>query len=368
MASRQRISKQNLDSASTAIDLFSGCGGLTLGLKRAHFKVVAAVEKDPVAIETYRVNHPEVCVWETDIQDLAAANIRRGLKLRPGQLDLLAACPPCQAFSSIRTRNGAQIVRDPTKNLVFEILRFARALRPKSVMLENVPRLAKDKRFAAVCAALRRMGYACEFRIVNAADHGVPQRRRRLILVANRLGRVAFAKPSASQKTVRQAFKGLRAPRSSADSLHKVTETRSLAVKERIRHIPADGGSRSDAGYRFRLKCHRQFDGFKDVYGRMSWDDVSPTITSGCVNPSKGRFLHPDRNRTITLREAAILQGFPRRYFISQAAGKFRAAALIGNAIPPELVRRQANTINGLIHNPDGSAARPGPARQHAKH
>jgi len=109
--------------------------------------------------------------------------------------------------------------------------------------------------------------------------------------------------------------------------------------------IPKDGGSRSDLGLERQLACHRRCDGFKDVYGRMKWDDVAPTITSGCINPSKGRFLHPEQDRAITLREAALLQGFDMSYRFPIHRGRYPLAELIGNAIPAEFVRRQAAVL-----------------------
>jgi DNA (cytosine-5)-methyltransferase 1 len=146
-------------------------------------------------------------------------------------------------------------------------------------------------------------------------------------------------------RTVRQSLKGLRASGRSGDPLHDVRENRSPGIVALIKKIPKNGGSRTDIGRRFQLPCHQVCSGFKDVYGRMKWDDVAPTITGGCVNPSKGRFLHPEDDRAITLREAALLQTFPRNYYFSLKEGKFPAAKLIGNALPPEFVRRHASII-----------------------
>jgi DNA (cytosine-5)-methyltransferase 1 len=112
-----------------------------------------------------------------------------------------------------------------------------------------------------------------------------------------------------------------------------------------IKLIPKDGGSRGDLSLRYQLPCHKRCDGFKDIYGRMAWYDVAPTITGGCLNPSKGRFLHPEQNRAITLREATLLQGFPRGYVLSLRRGRFAAAEMIGNALPPGFVKRHAKQI-----------------------
>lgn len=327
-----------------AIDLFSGCGGLTLGLKQAGFRVIGAVEMSAVAVDTYKVNHKSVHVWEKDICKLSIAEVRRKLRLEPGELDLLAGCPPCQGFSTITTLNGKYSSNDPRNNLVFQFMRFVRGLRPKTIMMENVPALARDRRMTKLLAELASLGYKCSTDVLNAADYGVPQRRRRFILMAGRREEIPFAKKARSQPVVRDAFKKLgRGAR--LDPLHNYKEKRTALVKDRIRSVPANGGSRFDLGEGHQLKCHQTFDGFKDIYGRMSWDKVAPTITTGCFNPSKGRFLHPTKHRAITLREAALLQTFPKSYFFSLERGRIRAAEMIGNALPPEFIRRHARKV-----------------------
>ena len=135
----------------TAIDLFSGCGGLTLGLKLAGFDVLAAVENDELAVNTYKANHPEVLVCPDDIRKVRAASLRKRLKLKVGELDLLAGCPPCQGFSALRTRNGAKQKRDRRNRLITNMLRFTRAFRPKAIMMENVPGLAEHWSFTKLC-------------------------------------------------------------------------------------------------------------------------------------------------------------------------------------------------------------------------
>jgi DNA (cytosine-5)-methyltransferase 1 len=326
----------------TAVDLFSGCGGMTVGLKQAGFRVLGAVDNDSVAVETYRMNHPEVTVWGADIRSLDATVVRRTLDLRAGDLDVLAGCPPCQGFSRIRTLNGAAPVKDRRNKLVLDMIRFVEVLKPKSVIFENVPGLATDHRFIKFRRSLRRLGYQVDHSILNAADCGVPQRRKRLFLVAL-LGRpITLAPTLYRRRTVRETIGRLKAPGTSGDPLHDVTEQRSKRIRQLIRSIPPDGGSRKDLGPRRQLACHRRSNGFKDIYGRISWDDVAPTITGGFVNPSKGRFLHPESHRTITLREAALIQSFPRYYRVSLSKGKFKAAEMIGNAVPPGLVRCQA--------------------------
>jgi DNA (cytosine-5)-methyltransferase 1 len=335
----------------TAMDLFSGCGGLTLGLKQAGFRVIAAVEIDKLAANTYSRNHPSVSVWNKDVRGMRVKEMMRSLRIRPGQLDLLAGCPPCQGFSSIRTRNQ-KTTTDKRNSLIFEFLRFVRALRPKAIMMENVPGLAGYYRFEEFTDKLRAEGYEVESRILNAADYGVPQRRLRLILLGSRSGRIDFAAPNANRRTVQDAIRSMPVAGKSGDPLHDLKEKRSERILKRIKKIPKNGGSRSALGMGGQLKCHIACEGFRDVYGRMGWKDVAPTITSGCTNPSKGRFLHPTRDRAITLREAALLQGFPRNYFFPSDRGKEAVAEMIGNALPPEFIRRHARRIRSQLAVP----------------
>lgn len=336
-------------SKPRAIDLFSGCGGLTLGLKQAGFRVVGAVEIDQLAVETYKENHRRVVVWKNDICKITAASVMRRLKMKKGQLDLLAGCPPCQGFSAMTTLNGRRGFRDPRNNLIFQFLRFVRAMRPKAVMMENVPGLAKTRRIRKIINALEGMGYRCKHDVLDAANYGVPQRRRRFILLGGQGKEISFGNKTRKKRTVRRAFARL-GKRGKTDSLHNIPENRSPKVKDIINRIPRDGGSRTALGRRGQLKCHKKCNGFKDVYGRMAWDEVSPTITGGCFNPSKGRFLHPTKNRAITMREAALLQSFPPSYFFPVERGKIPIAQMIGNALPPEFIRRHARQVFRALH------------------
>jgi DNA (cytosine-5)-methyltransferase 1 len=336
----------SVNSGRTAVDLFCGCGGLSLGLKQADFSVIGAVDVDSLAVETYRANHESVKVWERDIRKVKIAEVMRSLGIRKGELDLLAGCPPCQGFSSMRTLNGGKAIDDPQNDLIFEFLRFVRGLKPKAVMLENVPGLAEDRRLAAFKEGLEKLGYASEHAVLDASGYGVPQRRRRLILLAGRKGTIAFGQNAPRKKTVAETIGGLPPAGESGDPLHDLPECRGSRVRAMISKIPKDGGSRTALGEDFQLECHKKCHGFKDVYGRMKWNDVAPTITGGCVNPSKGRFLHPAADRAITLREAALLQTFPLGYHFSLRRGKHQAALLIGNALPPEFIRVHAKEVH----------------------
>jgi DNA (cytosine-5)-methyltransferase 1 len=327
-----------------AIDLFSGCGGLTLGLEQAGFRVIGAVECDSLAAETYAANHKNINLWQRDIRNLGVTEMMRRLGLKRGQLDLLAGCPPCQGFSTITTLNGRVTRRDKRNDLVLEFVRFVRGMLPKAVMMENVPGLAKNRRIKKIVKSLEALGYRCSRGVLDAANYGVPQRRKRFILIAGFREVIEFGRASRQRSSVREAL-GKLSKRSKNDPLHNILERRSRRIRRMIKRIPRNGGSRLDLGRRYQLECHLNCDGFKDVYGRMAWNEVAPTITGGCCNPSKGRFLHPTKHRAITLREASLLQTFPPNYIFSLRRGKFATAQMIGNALPPTFVRQQARNI-----------------------
>lgn len=334
-----------MSGAHTAIDLFAGCGGLTLGLKLAGFSVLAAVEIDAKAASTYRLNHPESALFEIDIEMLDPAHMMGSLGIGPGELDLLAACPPCQGFSRIRTRNGAKSSRDPRNNLALKFAEFALAIRPRWLLLENVPGLARHSVWRSLRQKLRRAGYELHDEIVDASDFGVPQRRKRLILLGQRDSKPAVPSRLSKRMTVAEALAVL--PTDFHDDLHNLRSRRAAHVEEIIRAIPKDGGSRQALPEHLQLRCHKESNGFADVYGRMRLDDVAPTITSGCHNPSKGRFLHPLEDRVITLREAALLQGFPVDYQFDVRHGKESIALMIGNALPPPMIAAHALAFLG---------------------
>ena len=329
----------------TAIDLYSGCGGLTLGLRAAGFDVVAAVENEEVAASTYSKNHPRTRLVKQDIQAIDPRLLINELGLAPGSLDLLAGCPPCQGFSSLRTYNGNRTVRDPRNDLIFPVVGFVREFLPKAVMIENVPALIRDERLVKFRTELASLGYDSGAEIFDVRNFGVPQRRRRMVLLCWMGEAIPFAGPSRQTSTVADAFKGVPLIERSPDPTHDYSVQRSDRIKSLIRSVPRDGGSRADLPDDMQLKCHRRTDGFRDVYGRMAWDKAAPTITGGCINPSRGRFLHPEEDRAITLREAALLQGFPRRYEFDMSRGRYAVAQMIGNALPPPFAERHARSI-----------------------
>ncbi|MGH2395628.1 MAG: DNA cytosine methyltransferase [bacterium] len=358
---RERQDSQPSDATLTAIDLFAGCGGATLGFKKEGLKVVAAVEVDRVSAETYRMNHPEVLLLERDIRKISPRALLKMAKLRRGEVTVVLGCPPCQGFS--RVRRGAP---DRRNALVRVFAEFVVAIRPQFFVLENVPGLAQGggrRVFKKALSLLKDSGYSIVFRVLNAADYGVPQRRKRVVVIGRLRRSVALPIPTHCSPTrpaieesgrirlkpwvtVRQAIgrlKRLAAGKGDPDDPLHAAPAHSKIVLRRIRRIPRNGGSRSSLPKTLVLECHYDHDGHRDVYGRMKWSDIGPTITGGCDRVSKGRFIHPEQKRGITMREAALLQTFPKSYLF--AGGRSAVALQIGNAVPVRFARAMARAV-----------------------
>jgi DNA (cytosine-5)-methyltransferase 1 len=345
-----------------AIDLFAGCGGTSLGLLAAGFDVRAAVEKDSVAASSYD-DLVGVGPIVRDIRKVGGAELLEAAGLRSGECRLLAACPPCQGFSS--QRRGPDGLADSRNQLIYQVARLVEAIRPGYLLFENVPGLylgSGAQMYKRVRARLERAGYEIIDDILDAADYGVPQRRARLIALARRrdMPSIGFPMPTHTDpgnrlrgtgrrrwRTVRNFIEKLRPLKSGEtdpnDPLHTAPGHTEMTLR-RIMAISADGGSRTDLPPELRLGCHlRRPGGYYDVYGRMAWDEPAPTITGGCNKPSKGRFIHPEQHRAVTLREAALLQTFPKSAFFR--GDRDQIASQIGNAVPPTFVEKLARPI-----------------------
>ena len=350
--------------ATTAIDLFAGAGGSSQGLSDAGFRVLAAVEQDKDAAGSLAANLPNVRVLEGDIRKMCPQEIQERLGLATGSLTLLTACPPCQGFSSLGARNKG----DERNGLVEEVWRFARVFRPASILIENVPGLARDWRWSELRAQLSSLGYETGSWTVDAADFGVPQRRRRLIAIALRHGDIVF--PSDLRELLPSWF-NLTAPdairviaqagsiKNSADSLHRA-RTPTPRVLERIQAIPA-GGSHADLPAALQLDCHRRLrqqgrESATGPYGRILPQGPAPTMTTRCTTVSCGRFIHPVEDRGISLREAALLQTFPACYrFVGSHESIERQ---IGNAVPVRLAHALGLAVRSLLADPKGDHSR----------
>lgn len=328
----------------TAIDLFAGCGGLSCGLEEAGFNVIASVEINGDAARAYRLNHKSTRVYEQDIRSVTGDQLKKDLGIQ--SLDLLAGCPPCQGFSSIRRRNKRMPRHDERNHLILEFLRLIEELNPRTVLLENVPSIERYYLMGEFKKRLRALGYEFDCGVLNACDYLVPQRRKRFVLLASRVGRPVLPLPQDIRVSVRDAIGMLESPASTEDPMHMLHSHHGDRILEMISRVPRDGGSRSDLPSEFTLKCHEKNNvGFSDVYGRMAWDDVAPTITGGCQSPSKGRFLHPIENRSISIREAMLLQTFPGDYFLPTDVPRAALALMIGNALPPRFGKMQAAAL-----------------------
>ena len=342
-----------------AIDVFAGGGGLTVGLKRAGFEVAAAVEIEEHAYATYRANHPEVYALKQDVRTVSGRDLQAGVCRE--RIDLLAGCPPCQGFTSLTSKYR----RDDARNaLVSEMTRLALELRPRAIMMENVPRLKGKKGkhlYDDLWRDLEALGYRLADGILEVADYGVPQRRKRLVLLGGLGFRIELPCPSHSKRgedglaawrTVRDAIECMREPMTLDEARETgavegsdwhVVRTLSDRNVARMRSVRA-GETWASIPEKLRPVCHQGgYRGFSNVYGRMEWDRPSPTITGGCTTFSKGRFGHPVHDRTISVREAALLQTFPSGYRFDTPYME-HVCNIVGNALPcdfAEIVSRQ---------------------------
>lgn len=345
------------DAAPTAIDLFCGAGGLSLGLRWAGFNVVAGVELDAATCATYRANHPSTVLLTKDVRDISGKEILNATGLQ--SVDLLAGCPPCQGFSKLTDKYKRH---DPRNDLVLEMARLVEELQPQTVMMENVPGLAT--RGASLLETfldrLRRAGYVTNSKVLQLADFGVPQSRRRLVVLAGK--RLSVPMPARTHSwrgnddklrpwlTLRDAIKRTGRPVTLSRALntggprthewHVVRDLKPLSL-ERYKALRA-GNNRGALPRRLRPECHKDDDSaFRNAYARMTWNQTPPTMTSGCTTPCKGRFGHPSRNNTISVKEAALIQTFPRSYRLETDRMDL-ACSLVGNALPPKFARQAA--------------------------
>lgn len=323
-------------------------------MRNAGFDVVAAVESDRRAANTWRLNHHGLMI-ERDVRRVEPHEL---LGVVPAEgLTLLKACPPCQEFSSLR---GGSSPDEAQNDLVLDTLRMVDGLNPKAVLLENVPGLQRDKRFDQLVAEMVEREYSLQDYIIEASLLGVPQRRRRLVAVAvkSSLGTPAAelddlipAKDRHPAVTAGAALRELAMSLAPGDPWH-VWRKCGPIVARRIAAIPTDG-SRFDLPPELRLKCHAKLDGkapgkqATGSYGRVRARQIAPTMTTRCTTPACGSFIHPIANRGLSLREAAAFQTFPSTYGWS---GNYDSVERqIGNAVPVRMAQALGGAVLRLI-------------------
>ena len=336
----------------TAVDLFCGVGGLTHGLNNGGVDVVAGVDVDLACKFAYEANN-EAKFLPMDVRDLAGEFLQS--LWHKGSYTLLAGCAPCQPFSTY-SRKGRASRKDSKWSLIAEFARLIREASPDFVTMENVPQLLTHDVFGEFMASLKK--YHVWHQILECAEYGVPQTRKRFVLLASRIGAVDLLPSSefgGSVTNVREAISHL--PRLEAgeshanDALHSACSLSDLNLR-RIR-ASTPGGTWRDWDKSLLAPCHQKKTGetYPSVYGRMEWDAPAPTITTQCFGYGNGRFGHPEQDRAISLREAAILQTFPETYRFVRDGDPVRFSVLgrlIGNAVP---VRLGEVVAKSLLHH-----------------
>lgn len=353
-----------------AVDLFCGAGGLTYGLRKAGIAVAAGIDLDEACRYPFTENNDAEFI-SRDVKELTGADLAA---LYPKDaIRCLAGCAPCRPFSPLRRGDDTSDLDE--WGLLKHFARLARELKPELLTMENVPDLASKAIFGTFVRGLKNSGYSVDWRSVYCPPLGIPQHRRRLVLVASRIGPVRVPVGDltpADFKTVRETIAYLPALGAGRcdpkDRLHKARSVSAL----NLRRIKASkpGGTWHDWPKELRAPCHRKKTGasFQSVYARMKWDEPSPTITTQAHNFGTGRFGHPEQDRALSLREAALLQTFPRSYrFVKprEEVELITVARLIGNAVPPrlahaigkELVRAARSSTSKQV--PNGKSIRP---------
>ncbi len=341
------------------VDLFCGIGGLSYGMKSKGFKILAGFDLDWTCQYAYETNNEAKFVYkdirEVQREDIVPLYSKNAIKV-------LAGCAPCQPFSSYAFKNKN---KDENKyNLLYEFGRLVKEVQPDIVTMENVPAIASFKLksvLADFVGSLRKGGYNVNYQVVYCPGYGIPQTRKRLVLLASRLGDIKLIPPTHTKDnyvTVRDVIGNL--PPIAAgetcplDPLHRSRELSPLNMRRML--ATPYGGSWKDWPEELLLDCHKKESGksFGGVYGRMVWEEPAPTMTTLCTGIGNGRFGHPVQNRAISAREAALFQTFPLTYKFfpnEKEVSLTKASRYIGNAVPPKLGEVIAESIIQHIRN-----------------
>lgn len=326
-----------------AVDLFCGIGGLTYGLINAGIPVVAGIDIDETCKYVYEANNDSDFIC-TDISDFAGEEV--GNLYPEGSIRILVGCAPCQPFSP-HTQKDKKRAEDEKWRLLYSFSRLIREVQPDIVSAENVPAMARSEVFTDFVAELQSLNYNIFWDKVYCPDYGVPQSRKRLVLLASRLGSIDIIPPTHSQgkyMTARDAISRLEVIAagevSGEDPLHRTSRLRDINLRRIKQSKP--GGTWKDWDEELLSPCHKKESGksYSGVYARMSWDALAPTMTTQFYNYGTGRFGHPDQDRALSLREGALLQTFPPDYDFIDPELSFsikRLGTHIGNAVPVNL-------------------------------
>jgi DNA (cytosine-5)-methyltransferase 1 len=341
------------------IDLFAGAGGMSIGYEKAGFKLVAATDWDHWCCETLKANHKDSFVYEGDIEKIDLDDFSGKLPVK--EIDLIVGGPPCQGFSQLGKREKT----DPRNQLWRQYMRFVAYFRPKVFVIENVPQLLTSEEYPQIKEYAEKLGYIIKEKVLHAVDYGAPQKRKRAIVIGSRIGAPVHPEPTHVNgqkislltqnlkpwKTVRDAIGDLPLiPNSENWHIGRNPTPMSLM---RYKAVPP-GGNRFDLPIDLTPECwKRKVSGSTDVFGRLEWDKPSLTIRTEFYKPEKGRYLHPEAHRPITIREAARLQTFPDDYVF--VGSKVQVAKQIGNAVPCELAYEIGLQLMKLI-NPRGES------------
>jgi len=325
------------------IDLFCGVGGLSHGLKQSGIDVKAGIDFDKSCKFAYEANNDAVFIGK-DVAKVTGNDLNKFWS--KSKIKVLVGCAPCQPFSTHSNK-----VKDKENgdkwNLLNEYLRLVEETKPQVLSMENVTNLANKDIFVDFVIGLKNMGYFVSYKNVFCPDYGIPQKRRRLVLLASKLGEIDLLPPTHNKQTymtVREAIGDLPAINSGEkhkkDFLHFTSKLSELNLSRIKASVP--NGTWEDWNEELKLECHKKETGktYKSVYGRMSWTEPSPTITTQFYNYGTGRFGHPEQNRALTVREASILQTFPKNYkFVENEKSVLmtRLGTHIGNAVPVKL-------------------------------
>ena len=330
-------------SKINVVDFFCGCGGTSAGLQKAGMNILAGIDFDKNAIATYTKNFPNAHVFNMNIKELTTASIETILAPHKDEVLVFAACAPCQPFSK---QNRYKNSSDDRICLLDEFHRFVKVFQPDYILLENVPGMQKiaEGPFTRFIKVLNENGYKYDSAVKNVMDYGIPQSRKRLVLIASKHGNIRlpeekYGNGKLPYNTIRKyidRYPPLKAGEKNENIPNHQCARLSPMLLQRI-SVLKEGQDRRCWDDSLKLKCHKEHKGHTDVYGRLSWDKPSVTLTTKCISLSNGRFGHPEQNRALSVREAAAIQTFDDSFIFCGNLGA--TAKQVGNAVPVDFAK-----------------------------